>query len=162
MLPGFFEIINRANIGHGEVYTTDDVAAGAVWVPPGVDDDGEQLAEALGQLMGPAMEKMYQIFQLLSEKHPRTAHYYLFFLGTTPNRQSQGIGTKLMKLVLDRCDREAIPAYLEASSEDNKRLYLRHGFDVTEEIRLPDGPPVWFWRDRLRTLADLLEDEDPS
>jgi hypothetical protein len=33
-----------------------------------------------------------------------------------------------------------VPAYLEATSERNVRLYLRHGFDVTEQVRLPGGP----------------------
>ena len=40
-----------------------------------------------------------------------------------------------------------MPAYLEATSERNKQLYLRHGFEVTGEIKLPDGPRMWpMWR----------------
>ena len=35
-----------------------------------------------------------------------------------------------MAPVLDRCDRERIPAYLEATSERNKALYLRHGTHI--------------------------------
>lgn len=39
------------------------------------------------------------------------------------------------------------PVYLEAGSERNKRLYLRHGFEVTGEIHLRDSPPMWcMWR----------------
>jgi len=50
--------------------------------------------------------------------------------------------------VLDRCDREGRPAYLEATNEGNQRLYLRHGFEVTAEITLPDGPTMWpMWRE---------------
>ena len=52
-----------------------------------------------------------------------------------------------MRAVLDTCDRDAMPAYLEATSEGNRRLYLRHGFEVTGEIQLPDGPNMWpMWR----------------
>jgi hypothetical protein len=52
-----------------------------------------------------------------------------------------------MRPVLEVCDRDAMPAYLEATSEGNKRLYLRHGFEVTGEIKLPDGPSMWpMWR----------------
>jgi hypothetical protein len=40
------------------------------------------------------------------------------------------------------------PAYLEATSEINKRLYLRHGFETIGEIRLPSGPSMWpMWRE---------------
>ncbi|MGB0096249.1 MAG: GNAT family N-acetyltransferase, partial [Solirubrobacteraceae bacterium] len=63
---------------------------------------------------------------------------------------AQGIGSALMKPMLDRCDRDGMPAYLEATSERNRRLYLRHGFDVTGEIRLPDGPSMWpMWREPI-------------
>ena len=52
-----------------------------------------------------------------------------------------------MAPVLETCDRERVPAYLEATSERNKLLYLRHGFEVTDEIPLPDGPTMWpMWR----------------
>jgi hypothetical protein len=35
-----------------------------------------------------------------------------------------------------------VSAYLEATSERNTQLYLRHGFEVTDEIRsLTDRPP---------------------
>src|SRR3712207_1541785 len=32
ILPRWFEIVTEANLPHGEIYTTDDVVAGAVWV----------------------------------------------------------------------------------------------------------------------------------
>jgi RimJ/RimL family protein N-acetyltransferase len=53
------------------------------------------------------------------------------------------MGSSLLRTVLDRCDRDRTPAYLEATSEASMRLYLRHGFVVTGEIPLPDGPPLW-------------------
>ena len=41
----------------------------------------------------------------------------------------------------------ACRAYLEATSEQNRRLYERHGFVATAELRLPDGPSLWaMWR----------------
>ena len=46
-----------------------------------------------------------------------------------------------MRPVLERCDREGVPAYLEASSERSMRLYERLGWEFTgEAVRLPEGP----------------------
>jgi hypothetical protein len=40
-----------------------------------------------------------------------------------------------MAAVLQMCDRDRVPAYLEATSERNKQLYLRHGLEVTDPAR---------------------------
>jgi hypothetical protein len=48
--------------------------------------------------------------------------------------------------VLERCDAEGIPAYLEASRADNARLYECLGFEPREEIEILDGVrvrPMW-------------------
>jgi hypothetical protein len=44
--------------------------------------------------------------------------------------------------MLDRCDREGLPAYLEASSPDNARLYRRLGFTSLEVVRPLGAPPL--------------------
>ena len=47
-----------------------------------------------------------------------------------------------------RLDRDRVPAYLEASCERNRELYLRHGFELRAELTLPEGPTLWLmWRD---------------
>src|SRR5688500_17856281 len=146
ILPRWFEIVTEANLPHGEIYTTDHVVASAVWVPPGVEDD-EQIGAALGEISGKYAQTLFKIFERMAEKHPHEPHHYLFLLGTRPDWQSRGIGSALMRPVLELCDRDAMPAYLEATSEGNMRLYLRHGFEVTGEIRLTDGPSMWArWR----------------
>ncbi len=42
-----------------------------------------------------------------------------------------------MRPVLDRCDAEDRPAYLETAGIGNVQLYQRHGFEVVEELTLP-------------------------
>ncbi len=42
-----------------------------------------------------------------------------------------------------RAMRRGIPAYLEATSERNKRLYERHGFEATGVIQSGSSPPLW-------------------
>ncbi|MFE4644295.1 GNAT family N-acetyltransferase, partial [Streptomyces sp. NPDC056730] len=63
--------------------------------------------------------------------------------------QGRGLGRALIEPVLERCDREGLPAYLEASSERSRRLYERLGFTFTgTTVDLPDGPHMWpMWRE---------------
>ena len=85
----------------------------------------------------------------LEAAHPKAGHFYLAVLGVEPESQGRGLGSALMFPVLRRCDAERIPAYLEASSPRNRDLYLRHGFEVTRELRVGSGaPPIWgMWRE---------------
>lgn len=149
-LPAFFRVMAEAALPGQELYTTDDAVGAAVWMPPGgqvSEDDMADVGPKLQRATEQYAESLFEMLALMDEKHPLEPHHYLFFLGTRPEWQSRGIGSALMKVVLDRCDREQTPAYLEATSEGNKRLYLRHGFEVTEEMRLRDSPPLWcMWR----------------
>ncbi|HKR49987.1 MAG TPA: GNAT family N-acetyltransferase [Pseudonocardiaceae bacterium] len=106
-----------------------------------------ELAPRLGDATAEYAATLFEFLALMDEKHPKEPHFYLFFIGIRPAWQGQGIGSALLRAVLDGCDETGTPAYLEASSERNKRLYLRHGFEVTDEIHLRDSPPVWYmWR----------------
>jgi hypothetical protein len=50
--------------------------------------------------------------------------------------------------VLARCDRDGIPAYLEATSAQSRRLFERHGFVATGTITPNGGPTLTaMWRD---------------
>ena len=79
---------------------------------------------------------------------PQSPHWYLYYLGARPGRQNAGIGTALLRPMLETCDNEGLPAYLEATSPRNRALYRRHGFLDGEPLGLPDGgPPMYpMWR----------------
>ena len=57
------------------------------------------------------------------------------------------MGSALMAPVLARCDREGMRAYLDATSQRNRRLYEWHGFAAEEPFAPPGGPSLWpMWR----------------
>ena len=138
----------------GEVYTTSSIDGGALWAPP-----GKWRLGILQQLMMlPRLAKVTSWkrfltvssgFSALERKHPEAPHYYLAVLGVEPQMQGRGLGGQLMRPVLDKCDSEHMPAYLESSKEKNVPLYERNGFKVTEKYQVPNGgPPMWLmWRD---------------
>jgi GNAT superfamily N-acetyltransferase len=78
--------------------------------------------------------------------HPTDRHLYLAVLGVDPPRQGTGLGSALLAPGLELCDRDGLPAYLETGNERNLAFYSRAGFQVTERLTLPVGPPVWLMR----------------
>lgn len=146
LLPGFFAAIAESYLAYEEIYAVGDGASAAVWAPPGAEDD-EELPTVLGEAVDEYAERLFEILGLMEEKHPVEPHYYLFLLGTRLEWQGRGLGSSLIVPVLQTCDRDRVPAYLEATSERNKQLYLRHGFEVTDDIQLRGGPSMWpMWR----------------
>ena len=62
---------------------------------------------------------------MVEKQHPGDPHYYLPYIAVAPTRQGNGLGTALLRPVLDRCDTEGAPAYLEATNKRNLPLYRR-------------------------------------
>ena len=62
---------------------------------------------------------------------------FVAYLGVDPSQQGRGLGSKLLKVALDRADAAGQWAYLEATNERNAELYKRHGFGVIEVMRWP-------------------------
>lgn len=149
-LPAFFDLFARAVARTGEIHLADGGAA--LWVPPGLGavpaEEEEAFGAAIGEIIGEDAERTFALMADMEEHHPTTPHYYLPFIGVRAAAQSRGIGSALLRTVLDRCDREGIPAYLEATSEENRRLYERHGFVVQRELTVADSPPLFaMWRE---------------
>ena len=152
IMRAFFEITVDVYQPYGELYITDPTpAGGAVWVPSGCQPTGEEAEQLVAwylEVIEENSDRFLAAIELMDECHPQEPHDYLFFLGTRPEWQSRGLGSALLREVLERCDREGRPAYLEATNEGCRRLYLRHGFEVTTEIKLPNGPTMWpMWRE---------------
>jgi ribosomal protein S18 acetylase RimI-like enzyme len=144
----------RRSMPHGHIYTTTDRTGTALWMPPG---KGEMnllqqlafvfdLAPVTGLRRLPTRMIGLQAFQ---EKHPKQPHWYLALIGTDPSFQGKGIGSALMQPILQVCDEEGIPAYVETGNERNLPFYERYGFKVMQPFQFPfSGPQVWLmWRE---------------
>jgi ribosomal protein S18 acetylase RimI-like enzyme len=116
----------------------------ALWLPPGVNPD----EEAMGALMEEAIpaseqEENFGFLDQMGDYHPTDQHWYLPMIGVDPARQGRGYGSALLRHGLQTCDAQGVPAYLEATSERNKLLYERHGFEAIGVIQSGSSPPMW-------------------
>lgn len=143
----------RVYVPLGESYAIEGRGA-AMWQPPGTEPNFglvAQLAFALGQLRHGskgAMKRAMHLMGLMEQHHPGEPHMYLFTIGTTEAARGKGTGKALMRPMLDACDREGIPVYLENSNPANHGFYVAHGFEKTAEFEVgPGGPPMApMWR----------------
>jgi len=151
----FAVLLARIWLPRGECLTTDGLDGAALWLGPGrwhlpLAAQAAVLPRA-ARAAGRQTPRMLRGMAITEARHPRTPeHWYLAVLGVDPSSQGRGFGPHLMTPVLDRCDRDGTPAYLETDTEQNVALYERHGFRVTGELTLPGGdePTVWLmWRD---------------
>lgn len=154
MLERFQAIRLRQLLGEEEVWTDDGLACAALWAPPKrwrtTPRQDLELTRCLlhPRLLGRMPLVAYGLLGM-ERSHPvDPPHWYLAVLGTEPAVQGRGLGSAVMRPVLERCDADGIGAYLESSKERNIAFYARHGFRVTREIQLPRGPTMWaMWRD---------------
>lgn len=160
--PRYFGLLlDRVYLPKGEVHVVGDVDAVAMFAPPGRWE--VPTAATLALLPVVAASTRTRLLRTLRGLSAMEAvhrdidrpHVYLALMGTAPRAQRRGHGSSLLRTMLDRCDREGLPAYLEATSEDNRRLYSRHGFEVVAEHRWVGGGPPWWamWRDPSRSAT---------
>ncbi|MEV5353905.1 GNAT family N-acetyltransferase [Streptomyces sp. NPDC052693] len=162
--PGLMAAFTDIVLASGRVDVTEDGSACALWLSmPAEDGHGGDFAADAGEDEGPAQvrqavdpdnARIEQIGRLTAAIHPSgRAHEYLWMIGVAPGRQGEGLGTALIGSVLDRCDREGLPAYLEASNARSRKLYERLGFEQAGPVlELPDGPVMWpMWREPRTT-----------
>jgi ribosomal protein S18 acetylase RimI-like enzyme len=147
----YFDVHARRSIRAGTAWHTDGGAA--LWDGPAAWrlTSREQLelalrsAPALG--LGLSAKQVGDALMEVERAHPQEPHWYLAILGVRAELRGRGAGGALLEPGLARADADGLPCYLESSNPRNVGLYERHGFEVTAEHRLPDGPVMtYMWR----------------
>jgi GNAT superfamily N-acetyltransferase len=151
LLRGYFTHAIEIALGAGTVYVAGDFEGVAVWFdkstppPPPPADPEPEVVELCGDLAG----NFHLIDELMYEAEPgEPAHDQLAFLVVEEKLRGQGIGSLLLDAHHARLDAAGLPAYLNATHPDSRRLYLRHGYhELAEAYHPPGGAPIWpMWR----------------
>lgn len=156
MVPFFTAMARKLYLKTGFGHVTADGAGGSLWLPPSVSKqvplwnslDIAALMLRHGGLQ--SLKNGLKIDALLLGHKPKDPHYYLFTIGTLPEHQGRGIGSRIIEAALETVDEAGMPAYLESSKYSNVTFYQKYGFEVTEKVSpAPDAPPLWLmWRPR--------------
>jgi ribosomal protein S18 acetylase RimI-like enzyme len=151
----FFRLLDWRAIPAGEVWMSDDGAACAMWLPPGLSAWPVGAVAQLRLLplfvqlcgFGRRLARGGAISGAMEKAHPRELHFYLFFIAVHPSFQGAGLGTAILESTLNRIDDAGSPAYLENSNLRNTRLYERAGFVARKSISPTGAPPlIPMWR----------------
>lgn len=151
--PYFRALLGRLHMPYGEVWMSDDPVGAAAWVPPGswpfTTWQRRGVIPAELRTFGRHPVRVMRGVEAIERNHPKQRHWYLEYIGVERSGHGRGTGSALLRPMLERCDADGEAAFLNAGSPRSRALYARHGFEVTEEFRLPDdGPPLWrMWRE---------------
>jgi ribosomal protein S18 acetylase RimI-like enzyme len=129
-----------ARVGFGTVWTTEDVTALSMWVPPRVEAAIHDPTP-----LGVSAEARARIDRYDAAVHghlPDEPHWYLGVLATHPDHAGRRLGRAMIEPGLERAVADGLPAVLETTNPRNVELYRRAGWTVEAEIT--DGPiPIW-------------------
>ena len=124
------------------VYSEENFFGSSLWHPPGVEFDNSALEPTFEYITSDRIEVVVKFFEEFEKYHPEDA-WYLSFIAVDPAQQRKGIGSFLLKEALQMIDERGDRAYLEASNEQNKALYERHGFVEIGRVQFEDSPPAF-------------------
>lgn len=149
-LRALFASLLELAFDYGACYTTDDYQGVSIWRPPlhgmlpfsAYITNGWQMLNIFGVS---GSWKAAWTMSALDERHMQQdpQHWYLQTIGTAPMFQGRGYGSALLHAHLRIVDEQGLPAYLEATTEQNARYYEKFGFRVIEEIKFSDTCTSW-------------------
>lgn len=101
-------------------------------------------AGGLGLLpcMGIKMTKKMTSFEKfaleIKNKHSKPGCWYLYVFVTMPEFRGKGLGSKIMKPMLEYLDEHNQDCYLETLLPINVEIYKKYGFELKEEVHVPN------------------------
>jgi ribosomal protein S18 acetylase RimI-like enzyme len=157
-MSALYESPLRYCLAYGSVYAPTPALEGvAAWMP------GERANMSLGRMLrsggwiaGMRMglkftRRMMPMFRLIEEDrktHMKGKRFvYLQIIGVATALQGHGYGSRMLRALVDACDRSGRSLYLETETIRNVELYQRYGFVVLKEFTAPVlGVPMWEMR----------------
>lgn len=135
------------SLANGDVYITEEQTAVAIWKnQPQQRMSWGLLWETLRFLLvyGPGkVMAISKLDQQIEAKYPAgRPKYYLWVLGTHPDHQGKGLGSRLMNPLLAEAEHRGLEVYLETTNIRNLPIYEKKGFAPYDKLSVPGNPPI--------------------
>jgi GNAT superfamily N-acetyltransferase len=122
---------------------TSEMAAVAIWFPPGMDHSGDEDADPFLESDFQHQETMERLIQVgnvinvLTENLGNEPQWYLHLVAVSPKFMGHRYSSLLVEPILKRADEEGLPCTLITQRLDNVRKYEHWHFEVVKEMQVP-------------------------
>jgi len=152
-LSRFFRVNLEYAVMVGEVYAAPCMTGVSVWAFPRdagrpvvsrQDDPRLSLEHIYDEATYQKINSLSRYFDRLHREMLKGSYFYLMFLGVIKAQQGKGIGSLLIRPLLDRADLKKLPCLLETMNVMDLAFYRKHGFEVMlEHVVCEGGPLTW-------------------
>lgn len=104
----------------------------------------------LSEISPLTLHRLLTCLRCMETNHPAQPHMYLNTFGSDGDSQGHNIENSVIEKMIERLDKESIPAYVECTDPHNLPFYQNHGFEICQNpIKdLPKDCPdiISMWR----------------
>ena len=143
-----WEFLLKDGTKNGEVYSPSLKLEGiAIWYPPkkayisiwrSLLSGALKITRKIGMSTIMKMNQSNKVVKDIHIKLLPKLHWYLALLAVDPNLQKKGYASQLIKFMYEKIEEKREPIYLETKNPKNISLYERFGFNVVEELIIPN------------------------
>ena len=80
----------------------------------------------------------------IKNKYAKPGCWYLFTFVTMPEFRGTGLGSKIIRPILNYIDELKQDCYLETVSPTNVEIYKKFGFELKEEVKVPNADLILY------------------
>jgi GNAT superfamily N-acetyltransferase len=117
---------------------------GGVSVWKYIKSGGLGLISSMGIKTVKRMTSFEKFAMEIKNKYANPGCWYLYVFVTMPEFRSKGLGSKIMKPMLDYLDKHNQDCYLETLLPVNVKIYKKFGFELKEEVKVPNADLILY------------------
>ena len=150
---------------YGHIYTTPDLKGVAAWLPPEQSSfTGIQSLQLILQLRlyllpfkcgFDKLGRWLSFLKVTEDYHEQDMstqpHWYLALMFVNPDCQGQGVGSTVLKPILNRASEEKLQCYLVTFTEQAVKFYQKNGFEIIRKSQAAKDAPL-FWNLKRNTF----------